>query len=253
MITKINNRQDKRIVIEVEEAPESKGLAIVMHGLGRNRKSVPVRTIIESFLESGITTVSFDATNSYGQSGGKFEDATSSNYLEDLEEVIKWCKKQKWYKEPYWLAGRSLGALCITVHAVKRSKEVKSIISLSLPVSGRLLFKTDEYKDWEQWKKEGKHTWTSEEGIKKTLNWEYYEDVLKYDLAPYAATTKTPSLFIVGEDDKTTPKEHIEPFYNRYKGKKEFHIIKGASHKFRNKKHLDEIKKIMKKWIQSIK
>lgn len=252
MKTTITNKHNKKIVVELHEVKGSDELAIVMHGLGGKKEELHIKNLVESFLESEITTLTFDATNSYGESDGIFEEATTTNYLEDLEAVINWSKTQQWYREPFWLAGHSLGALCITIYALKKQKEVKAIAPISTVISGRMSLKAPNNKDWEKWKAEGKHTWKSNSGIMKTLKWDHYEDRLNYDLMPYAPRIKTPILLIVGEKDESTPPEHIKNFFDGIKGNKEFHIIKDAPHTFRNKEELKEIKSLTKNWIKKV-
>ncbi len=76
------------------------------------------------------------------------------------------------------------------------------------------------------------------------------EDRQKYDLLKEVAKVTMPVLMIVGDEDDITPAEHQQIFYDKLQGEKEFHIIKGVDHNFRKKEHLDEIKEIMKKWIE---
>jgi fermentation-respiration switch protein FrsA (DUF1100 family) len=77
-------------------------------------------------------------------------------------------------------------------------------------------------------------------------------DRLKYDLLPEAGKLTMPVLLIAGEKDNSTPPEHQKILYDKLPGKKEFHIIKGAEHTFREKEHLEEIKQIFLKWIDNL-
>ena len=77
------------------------------------------------------------------------------------------------------------------------------------------------------------------------------EDRLKYDLLPEAGKLKMPVLMIVGEKDESTPSDHMQKLYDVIPGKKEFHIIKGAPHTFREKEHLEEtISEISKRGLR---
>ncbi|MFH1111882.1 MAG: alpha/beta hydrolase [Patescibacteria group bacterium] len=78
------------------------------------------------------------------------------------------------------------------------------------------------------------------------------EDRQKYDLLPEAGKLTMPVLLIVGTEDDSTPPEHQKLLLDALPGKKEFHIIEGAPHTFKDPKHLDEIAKIFDKWIKSI-
>jgi len=60
-----------------------------------------------------------------------------------------------------------------------------------------------------------------------------------------------PVLLIVGENDTSTLPEHQQILYAALPGKKEFHVIKGAPHTFRDPEHLAEIKQLFNSWIKS--
>ena len=59
-----------------------------MHGLGGFKEQKHIQTFADAFLENNFTVVLFDTTHTYGESEGKYEDATTTNYYEDLEDVI---------------------------------------------------------------------------------------------------------------------------------------------------------------------
>lgn len=66
------------------------GLAFVMHGLGGFKEQPHLQVMAKAFLANGYTVVRFDTTNTFGESDGRYEDATTTNYYEDLEAVIAW-------------------------------------------------------------------------------------------------------------------------------------------------------------------
>ncbi|MBT4335499.1 hypothetical protein HOD65_03435, partial [bacterium] len=108
----IKNRKGQGIVVLLEIAPDQKGLAFVMHGLGGYKEQPHVEVFAKAFLDNNYSVIRFDTTNTFGESDGNYEDATISNYYEDLEDVIEWAKNQEWYQEPFCLAGHSLGGIC---------------------------------------------------------------------------------------------------------------------------------------------
>src|SRR6266498_4249115 len=153
---KIKNRKGQTIVVLLEKAENSKGLAFVMHGLSGNKEQPHIVKFAEAFKEKGLTVVRFDTTNTFGESDGKYEDATVTNYYEDLEDVISWAKTQPWYRAPFYLAGHSLGGISTVVYAEKHPEEIKGLAPISTVVSGKLSLETPEYKTtWENWKKSG--------------------------------------------------------------------------------------------------
>ena len=77
-------------------------------------------------------------------------------------------------------------------------------------------------------------------------------DRLKYDVLPMASRLYMPVLLIVGENDTSTPPQHVRLLYDTLSGPKEFHIIKGAPHTFLEPEHLAEIEQLFINWIDNI-
>jgi len=250
----IKNRKGQKIVAVVEENESQKGLVFIMHGLGGFKEQPHIQAMTEAFGENGYTVVRFDTTNTLGESDGKYEDATITNYYEDLEDVIKWTESQEWYEEPFVLVGHSLGAICVALFAENYPQKVKAVAPISTVVSGKLSVEAHEYYKPEEFKKWQETGWLEKEsysksGTTKRLKWSHIIDRLKYDLLPRVDKLIMPVLLIVGEGDTTTPIEHQQILYKVLPGKKELHIINGSRHTFRNPEHLLELKNIFRKWI----
>ncbi|OHB23204.1 MAG: hypothetical protein A2939_02195, partial [Parcubacteria group bacterium RIFCSPLOWO2_01_FULL_48_18] len=229
-------------------------LAFVMHGLGGFKEQDHIATFADAFKEKGFTVVRFDTTNTLGESGGKYENATITNYYEDLEDVIKWAQEQKWYQEPFALSGHSLGGICTALYAEKYPKKVLALALISTVVSGKLSIeahKRDDAEDFSNWEKTG---WKEEQsrskpGVIKRLPWSHIADRLKYNLLSNVSKLTMPVLLITGENDTSTPPDHVQILFEALPGPKEYHIIKNAPHTFRDKKHLAEIKNLFLKWV----
>ncbi|MFC1656414.1 alpha/beta hydrolase family protein [Patescibacteria group bacterium] len=253
----IKNRKNMKMAVVVDKAKDQKGLVFVMHGLGGFKEQEHIQVFAQAFKEKGYTTVLFDTTSTLGESDGKYEDATITNYYEDLEDVIAWAEKQGWYKEPFAMAGHSLGGICMSLYAQKYPEKVFALAPISTVVSGKLSveahdrFEPESYKEWKRtgWQESESK---SKPGIMKRLPWSHVEDRLKYDLLPNVSKLTMPTLLIVGERDTSTPSDQQEILYNALPGPKEYHIIKGSEHTFRDPKHLEEIKQIFLNWIDKI-
>lgn len=254
MKTFIKNRKDQKICVVVEGETNTNGLVFVMHGLSGNKDQKHIRSFISAFLEEGFATVSFDTTNTYGESEGTPEDATTTNYLEDLEDVIAWAQKEPFYQKPFCLVGHSLGAFAVALYAQKNPEKTKGLAPISTVVSGQLSMESEEKGSLKQWKKDGcKITPSSTKpGLMKKIKWAEFEDRMKYDLLPKVNDFTMPVLMIVGDEDKSTPLEHQKILYDRLPGKKELHVIKNAPHTFTDQKHLAEIKQILINWIKKL-
>lgn len=254
---RIQNRKRQNIITLVEKAKDPKGLAFVMHGLGGFKEQVHLKAITEVLKECSYTVVRFDTTNTLGESDGSYEDATTSNYYEDLEDVIGWTAKQLWYQEPFVLVGHSLGGISVGLFAERYPEKVKGLAPISTVVSGRLSieaqkhYEPKKFKEWERtgW---GEEDSRSKPGVIKRLRWSHVADRLKYDLIPEVEKLTMPVLLIVGENDMSTPPEHQKLLYDALIGPKEYHIIRGAEHTFREPAHLEELKKLFRKWVQKL-
>ena len=253
----IKNRKNQNVSVLLEITENQRGLAFVTHGLGGFKEQDHIQTFADAFKEEGFSVIRFDTTNTLGESDGKYEDATTTNYYEDLEDVIEWAKSQSWYEEPFWLVGHSLGGISIILFAEKYHHKVKALAPISTVVSGKLSMETKRYEGndlLEQWKKTG---WKEEEskskpGFIKRLKWSHMEDRLKYNVLDGIDKLTMPVLLITGEDDDTTPPEHQQILFDNLPNGKQLHIIKNAPHTFREKEHLEEIRQILKKWINEI-
>ncbi len=248
----ILNREGKKIAVVVEDKTSAGGLAFVMHGLGGWKEQLHVQAFAQAFRENDFTVVLFDATHSFGESEGDYADATTTNYYQDLEDVINWAKTQTWYQEPFWLAGHSLGGISVALFGENYPDKVKALAPISTVVSGKISAESSEKEYLEEWKRTGwlSRPSLSRPGLIKKLKWSEMEDRMKYDLLPKASKLTMPVLMIVGDRDYGTPPEHQKILYGALPGEKELHIIKGAPHTFMEPEHLKEITSIFDKWIK---
>jgi alpha-beta hydrolase superfamily lysophospholipase len=251
----IKNRKGMKISLLLEISDNQKGIVFIVHGYTGFKEQEHIKTFAESFIEKGYTSIRLDTTNSINESDGKNEDGTATTYYEDLEDVINWAKDQEWYEEPFILVGHSLGGLVVGLYAEKYPDKIKAIAPISTVVSGKLSReKLKEDGELEKWKKIGWQERISKtRKIVKRIPWSYQLDKEKYDLLENAYKLKMPVLMIVGGEDNSTPVKHQEILFKQIPGKKEIHIIAGAPHTFKEKKHLKEIKKIFDRWLKKLK
>jgi len=249
------NRHKQKLAIVVELAKKPAGLVFIMHGLGGFKEQPFITTAASVFKGKNFTVVTFDTANTIGESEGDYAQATVTNYLSDLNDVIGWAKKQGWYREPFCLVGHSLGSSCSLHYAARHPQKVLAIVPASTTVSGEMMIKRcnpDELKEWRAsgWQILDSHT---KLGIDKKLNWPQFEaDSLKYDIIPLVDKITMPILMIVGSRDTFTPPEDQKCLFDKLPGKKELHIIDGGPHTFRDKQHLNQIKKIINNWLDKV-
>jgi len=252
----IKNRDNKKIAVLAEVPKDPQGLVFIMHGLDSNKNFPLTEQIASSFRKNNYIIIRFDFRNTNGESEGFLENATITNYYQDLEDVINWTQQQSWYQEPFYLVGHSLGGLCATLYTQNNFQKIKALAPISVVVSGELLFKAwGEAYDVNVWRKNGNIEWESSAMpglINKVKFQSFFDDSLKYDLIPRINKLNLPILMIAGDQDETTPIKHQKILFNKLPDKKEFHIIKGATHTFRGELYLQQVGEIFDKWIKTL-
>lgn len=245
----IQNRKGQKIIVLLEQVEGAKGLVFVVHGLGGSKEQPVVGLCANTFSSLGYDVVRFDMTNTFGESDGSYEKATTTSYYEDLEDIIIWSREQKWFQSLFVLVGHSLGGIVIGLYAEKFPDQIKALIPISTVVSGILSVENDPQL-MREWKETG---WLvserkSQPGTYKRLPWSHMEDRKKYNLLDGVENLKMPVLLIVGEKDYKTPLEHHKILYEALPGPKELKIIKGADHVFSQQSYLDEVDCILADW-----
>lgn len=255
----IKNRKGLKIVGNILRQENPIGLSFVMHGLGGYKEQNHIKILADTLFENSFTVINFDATNSRGESDGKVEDSTFQNHYEDLVDVINWAKTKDWYKEPFVLAGQSMGGFAVAKYAEEFSKEVKALFLCAATYSGKESlevknkFYPEEIKNWKEtgWKIRKS---ISRPGTEIKLPWSHMEERLKHDLRTQAFKITMPVLFVVGENDTSCPPYQQESFFNLLKNNsnKELYIIEGAPHDFIKENHLKQLKETFNTWLKKI-
>lgn len=250
----IKNRKGQRLVVLVDTPENPAGLAFVVHGLGGFKEQPHIQLFADVLCQNGYTTIRYDAADTIGESGGKMENATTTSYYEDLEDVIAWAKTQAFYKEPFVLVGHSLGGISSILYAEKHSGEVRGLAPVSSVISGKLHIATYPPELLKEWQARGyiESESISKPGIMKKIGWRFIEDGKRYDVLPEAAKLTMPVLLIVGDKDTATPLAHQKMLYEKLPGKRELYIIKNAEHNFRDKHEFTEIKAAMSTWLAGL-
>lgn len=252
---KIKNRKGLNIIGNILIPRNSKGLSFVLHGLGGFKEQLHIKMLVDILLENNYIVVNFDATNSLGESDGKYENATMQNHYEDLVDVVNRAKNQTWYQEPFVLAGHSLGGYAVAQYAEDYPEEVKAVFPFALVIAGELsyknaeMFEPEKFKAWREtgWKEEESN---SKPGVIKKLPWSHMEERLKHDLRLNASKLTMPVLFVAGENDRSSSLQTQKILYDLVPGPKEMHVVLGARHTFRDSVHLKELGSVFDKWLK---
>ncbi|MCF7831340.1 MAG: alpha/beta fold hydrolase [Candidatus Pacebacteria bacterium] len=255
----ITNRYGLNIVGLLHIPQNPVGLAFVLHGLGGFKEQDHIQVISNTFLNNNYIVVNFDATNSIGESEGKYENATMQKHYEDLVDVVEWTKTQNWYQEPFILAGHSLGGFAVAKYAEEYPDKIKAVFPFAAVYSGEQSFEATERFESEKLKNWEETGWTyrtsnSKPGIEMKLPWSHMKERLAHNLYLKVLNLTMPVLFVVGENDGPCPSDHQKIFHDALPEltEREFHIIKGAPHTFRTPEHLAELGNILDAWIKKL-
>lgn len=249
----IKNRQGLNVSILIEKPENPQKLVFLMHGFGGFKELPIIREIAKSFKSNNFTVVSFDATNSIGESGGEMKDGTITNYYNDLKDVINWSKKQEWYQEPFYLIGHSLGGYCVSNYAINNNKDIKMLGLFSPFISGELFIETEEIKKvLSEWKKAGIREWqsSSSPGVIKKSGYQFIKDSLNHDLLKGAEKIKCPILFITGENDLVIPVKDQKLLLEKLDTQKDFYLIPNADHNLKNENNFQDFLNILNNWLK---
>ncbi len=248
----IKNRKNRDISLLIKRADNPRGLAFVLHGSGGVKENDPMKTFARVFSDNDYNVLSFDATNTFGESYGDFNDLTFSSFYEDLEDVIEWSKQENFYLKPFIISGYSLGGMCSLHFAQNYPKLVKALALISTVFDGELFIKKYSEEELLDWKKTGTKTWISKHGYEKKLKYSYIESLKKADVFSGVNKMKIPIILLCGDLDETTPLDSQKLLFETISSDKEMHIIKGAGHSFHNSEYSSEIYNNLNKWIKKI-
>lgn len=249
--TTIPNRLGLNLAIVIDPAPHARGVAFVLHGLSGFKEQPHIVAAAQALNHHGFTVVRYDGSNSFGEGGGRIEDATPTTFIHDLEDVLAWAKSQVWFAGQLVLCGHSMGGLAVALYAEQHPQEVFAVAPMAPVVSGKLCRETYSKEDLEKWQTTG---WRedyskSKPGRLRRLPWSHQEDRMRYDLVPLAGNLKMPALIIVGEKDEVCPPRHQQIFLDAIPaGKKELAIIPGAPHTSRDPEQIAAIARVLGEW-----
>lgn len=131
----LQNNQGQSIYVKVYNENGNK-LAFVLHGLASDMNHQVVQSAKKAFLDNGYTVVTFDARYSLGKSYGNVSDVSLNTFLEDLETIINWAKKQPFYREPFAVAGHSLGGATTILYS-HNNDNINFLIPIAPVIGGQ--------------------------------------------------------------------------------------------------------------------
>lgn len=255
----LKNRKGQNIVgVFIKPKGDIKGTCVIEHGWSGSKDQAHVVVIQEAFLENGYQTFNFDATNSFNESDGEYENSRLGLHYEDMEDVCKWVQQQEWFVGALAISGHSMGGYATVRYAEEFPEEVGLIAPIAPVVSGAL---TAEAKDrcspgvLQKWKEDGVliSESSSTPGLMKHSPYEAHVEWLNHDLLPDAHKLTMPVFVLTGTKDTSCPLDHVEQLFDAIPvGNKVYEIVEDAPHTYVTDSDLAAVKNTLSKWLRTI-
>lgn len=244
----IRNRNGKRMPATLRVPDTSKGLVVVLHGLGGWKDQYVVVAAANGVVAAGYTALTFDAADSAKAPDADFARSTTTGYLEDLEDVMAYVETQGWYEDSVLLAGHSLGATVASAYAGMYPQKVSRLMLLAPAVSWKLYTKVFlPYGLW--WFIFDKHKTPGPEGLSLPLKRTWLVDFMRYDARKQSALISVPVLVVIAGADNfvgtTVALQRFAKGFARGTGV----VIKKANHTFYTRD--EEVTDTIKTWLTS--
>ncbi|MBW2993166.1 lysophospholipase [Candidatus Woesearchaeota archaeon] len=233
-----NSKVQKLVgVMHIHEKKTDK-IAIYVHGYRSSKESSKAVYLGKSLPEKKIVLFRIDLSGR-GESDGKFEDTTITQYIDDLRCAIDFAENSGYKKLS--VIGNSLGGL-VSLQEVSIDDRVKCLALLSPVPKFQYKGRRNEFSDEgiAKWKKQGWiYTYSPRYGEMK-INYSYLKDLSKYDNLSVYDNIKIPVLVLHGTKDEAISIKGVKELVKHLENS-EFIILKGADHDYTiSKKQFDK-------------
>jgi pimeloyl-ACP methyl ester carboxylesterase len=249
----LTNRRGQTFYGHLYKAQKQQGFAVIQHGFAGAVAEEHTQAMIAAYLDNDYTVLAPDCTNSFNDADGSIEASTMQSHLRDLEDAIAWAENQDWYKQPFALAGHSLGGFAVLLYAESNPQKIELLFPAAAALNGPLLeeafakYLPEEYHQCKEYGWDIKEC-SYKDGVYGYRYWRWFESMHDYDALAYVDRLTMPVLLIVGEQDEPCPPEHQQKLYDALPGPKEMHIIGDADHCYQPK--ISEMQTLLENWLQ---
>lgn len=215
------------------EAPGPSPAILVVHGFRGNRSERHIVAVADSLAHAGFVALRVDLTNNLGDSQGDFRRLTVTQCLEDLQDTLAYLEARP-EADPARLGitGHSMGGM-LAAMAAARAPSVRSLVTLSavfsMPEKLAGFLGEEQVRGWQ----ERGSVEMDPPGSGLYLDYTFYEDLQRYDVAAEVRHLQAPIRIIQGEADTGVTAEDAR-LYHRHAGsqEKELVLLPGADHTY---------------------
>ncbi|GEM_PF-1335373 len=227
---RIPNNQHEMLQGILHEA-SSKKLALLCHGRLCTKDEHFLPGLAKALAKSGINAFRFDFSGN-GQSGGKFEDATITKEISEIQCVAEYFAKDGY--EIYSIIGHSKGAVDALLFQAKYGT-AKSAVDIA-GLANQEFETTKKYTKTQITELGKKGFFTIKYGAKTfKISKDYFDDRFGYgDIRAEVSKISAPTLIIHGTNDLDTPPASSKAIHSAIT-KSKLALIEGAGHFFAGK------------------
>ena len=224
---------------------KEKPIIILCHGFSTSKNGHTYVRFQEVLNKYQISTFRFDFFG-HGESGGKFEDITISEAVDDILNAIKFLKNQGYAK--IGLVGSSFGGIASLIAASKTNDLF--VLALKSPVSNyeEKEYATNSKEALEEWKNKKYKYYINEDGKKLKLNYTFFEDFKNNNGYEATKKIKIPTLIIHGDKDKLVPIGQCKKTASLIKNCR-LEITQGADHRYTKPEDFEKMLDLISRFI----
>lgn len=230
----ILNEKEKALhgIIETAKPRTQQPVIILMNGFLDTMETEAKKSLAAALLKEGYVIVRFDYTYGFGQGSGEVSEFTLTNMVQDTERVIDHVMRRGYVvPEKIFLIGHCFGAMGAILLAAF-DERVSGVVGLSTPY---WFEDTDVTRLTEREKarmrlKRYFHLQSKNLGREVRIDYTFFEDGVKKDMARAVRNLQQPLLLIHGAQDTSIPLANAQEIYKRVPGEKELHVIENLAH-----------------------
>ncbi len=245
MIQKVSFKNSKGLVLAgILHKPENpcKMGVVIAHGFTGHKDANFIPELASHLESKSFTVLRFDFSGN-GESEGKFEEGTWTQFADDLNSAINFLRGI--HNGPLAVIGFSMGG-AVSIIAYSKYKNFDKLVLIAPAIKPA----TDKFLKiaWASIKEKGYVEFEDIKGRKWKLNRDYFEDRERYNLLELGKEIDIPVLIIIGDKDDTVSIDAAREFYQQRLEGRKFVVIKGENHVFHNRAtslipHIDEFLK----------
>ncbi len=224
---------------------EEKPIIILCHGFSTSKEGRTYVRLEEILNNSGISTFRFDFFG-HGESEGEFEEITTSEAVDDIQNAIRFLKESGYKKTG--LVGSSFGGMASIIEAGKTDDLY--VLALKSPVSDYLglIHTREDEQEIKKWEERGIIDVTGVDGETRKLNYSFYEEARKVKAYEAAQKIKIPVLIVHGDEDETVSIEQSKRTANLIEHCR-LEAIDGGDHTYSNSEHFEKMLDLISEFI----